>query len=259
MLYAEKHEILFERKGAQSGAAVTVAMTCYKSAELCIEAIESVFAQTEPHLNLVILDDCSPDDSAATLCTWLERKSVEERFDHVLLLRHETNQGLAQARNTGAAAVTTPYIFILDGDNILYPRALSVLRGAIENSGCPMAYCLLEKFGDEEGIMGNSVWTPEKFAYENYIDAMTMLRTDILSELGGYRALPFSFGGWEDYDLWCSFVDRGLTGCHVPQILCRYRVRRNSMLRVETSKFLRDNLERVRADFEKHHSFKFHF
>ena len=259
MIRADEHEIVFELQRDEGRAAVSVAMTCYKSAELCVEALDSVFEQTEPYLDLVILDDCSPDDSVAKLRAWLDREPVKQRFDHVLLLRHQENGGLAAARNTGIAAVRTPYTFILDGDNLLYPRALSVLRGAIENSGCAMAYCLLERFGAEQGIMGNSVWIPEKFSRGNFIDAMTMIRTDVLSELGGYRELPNNFFGWEDYDLWCSFVDRGLMGCHVPQILCRYRVRGDLMLRTGTDAFLKDNLEVVRADFESHHTFKFFF
>jgi hypothetical protein len=122
-----------------------------------------------------------------------------------------------------------------------------------------MAYSLLERFGDETSLMGNAVWLPMRFSYGNYIDAMALIRTEVLRELGGYRKLPFDFSGWEDYDMWCSFVDRGLKGCHVPQILCRYRVSRNSMLRVETSDFLNANLDLVREDFQKHHTFEFRF
>jgi hypothetical protein len=40
--------------------------------------------------------------------------------------------------------------------------------------------------------------------------------------------------GWEDYDLWCKFVEAGIEGVFVPEILCRYRVHGSSMVRTET-------------------------
>src|SRR5579872_2333826 len=255
LFHPEDTELLFE-SGSMGAGAVSVIITCYKYGRPCIEALESVARQTEQQVDVVILDDCSPDDSAEVVLNWLKRDETFRRFNYILLLRHKINHGLSQARNTAAARVRTPYIFILDGDNQIYPRALSVLRAAIENSGCAMAYSLIERFGDERGIFGNSTWIPEKFAFGNYIDAMALIRTDVLAGLNGYRIMPNKFG-WEDYDLWCSFIDKGLRGCHVPQILCRYRVHGKSMLRMQTGSFIAQNRELVRADLELHHSFKF--
>lgn len=258
MMRTGEFERVLEHSADPTKAAVTVAITCYKYGTLCIEALESVLAQTEKHINLVIVDDCSPDDSVRIILQWLDRREIKNRFEQVLLIRHLANQGLSISRNTAVANALTPYVFILDADNIIYPRALTVLREAIENSRCSMAYSLIEKFGEEVGLIGNSIWMPEKFAYGNYIDAMAMIKTEEILKLGGYRVLPNRFG-WEDYDLWCSFVDQGLTGCHVPQILCRYRVAAGSMLRTQTNSYVRQNLELVRADFERHHAFKFFF
>src|SRR5664279_6081068 len=53
--------------------------------------------------------------------------------------------------------------------------------------------------------------------------------------------------GWEDYDLWCSLIDHGLKGCHVPQILCRYRVHGKSMMRTVTMPSLDSDPQGIRA------------
>jgi glycosyltransferase involved in cell wall biosynthesis len=174
------------------------------------------------------------------------------------LVRHINNRGLSQTRNTALSLAETPYLFILDADNQIYSRAIAALRQAIENSGDAMAYSLLETFGDEGAIINNSLWAPDKFRYGNYIDAMTLIRTGVLRELGRYRRMMNNFG-WEDYDLWCSFVDRGLKGCHVPQILCRYRVHKASMLRTVTNRFVSEDVRRVRDDFKAHHKMEFTF
>jgi glycosyltransferase involved in cell wall biosynthesis len=251
-------DTLLERKYQESRALITVAVSCYKYGREGKEALESLLQQTEEVIDLVLVDDRSPDDSVDILLRWFGENDWTHKFANVQFIRHRENQGLTQTRNTALSLVVTPYVFILDADNQLYPRALRALREALENSQYAMAYSLLEKFGAEQGIINNSLWVPEKFGYGNYIDAMTLIRADILRDLGGYRVMPNKFG-WEDYDLWCSFVDHGLKGCHVPQILCRYRVHNSSMLRTVTNAFVAEELARVREDFESHHTGRFYF
>lgn len=259
MIPAAPFEVLWESSYPTEGEVrVSVIITCYRYGKECLEALDSLRIQTEPCFDVVVVDDCSPDDSAAHLRAWMAQHGSCGRFRTLRLLRHTTNQGLSQARNTAIAQVQTPYVFVLDADNLLYPRCLKVLREALENSGTEMAYSLIECFGGEQTLIGNELWQPEKFAFGNYIDAMAMIRLSALQLVGGYRRMPYNFG-WEDYDLWCAFVDRGFSGCYVPQILCRYRVHGQSMLRNVTNPYVIQRIEELRADMEKHHSFSFYF
>jgi len=67
----------------------------------------------------------------------------------------------------------------------------------------------------------------------NYVDAMALVRTRVLRELGGYATDP-RLHGWEDYDLWCGIANRGGRGVSVPEIVGRYRVAQHGMLRSMT-------------------------
>ena len=200
----------------------------------------------------------SLDDSAEVLRDWFHANCEAGKFNNILLERHLQNQGLSYSRNTAISFVQTPYVFILDADNQLYPRALQVLREALENSGYAMAYSLIERFGAQRIIANNSIWLPEKFSHGNYIDAMALIRTDVLRQLGGYRIMTHKVG-WEDYDLWCSLIDHGLKGCHVPQILCRYRVHGKSMTRTVTMPSLDSDPQGIRDYFKAHHGLPFVF
>lgn len=251
-------ETLMHKHSPDSRAQVSVAISCFKYGKEAVEALASVLVQTEAVLDLIVVDDSSPDDSVAVIEAWLRENGDSANFGNITLVRHSENQGLSRSRNTALSLVNTPYVFILDADNQLYPKAIQTLKQAIECSGAAMAYSLVERFGDEAGIMNNSLWMPEQFAYGNYIDAMTLIRTNVLRRLGGYRVMINNFG-WEDYDLWCSFVDHGLKGCHVPQILCRYRVHNASMLRTVTNRFFSEDSRRVREDFKAHHKMEFYF
>jgi glycosyltransferase involved in cell wall biosynthesis len=238
--------------------AVSVIISCYKYGREAIEAIESVSAQDEPSVDVILIDDASPDDSVCIIMDWINRQSTLGAIRRILLKRHIKNQGLSQTRNTAIHSVETPFTFVLDADNQIFPHAVSRLREAIEVSGFPAAYSLIEMFGEEAGLMGKSVWIPEKFCYGNYIDAMAMFRTSLLHEIGGYREMPHKFG-WEDFDLWCSMVDRDYKACYVPEILCRYRVHGQSMLNSITRRYVSKSMSAVRKDLEQHHNMKFFF
>lgn len=258
-IHPEAFEVLFSSENSWSSqASITVAITCYKYGKVCLEALDSLEKQTEPVINIIVIDDKSPDDSVEQILPWFAEHADSSKFGSLSLIRHCNNSGLSKARNTVVSQVKTPYTFVLDADNLVYPRALSVLRQAIENSGCAMAYSLIEVFGGKSDIFDNSVWIPEKFAKGNYIDAMALIRTSVLHDLDGYRVMPNKFG-WEDYDFWCKMVDHGLTGCHVPQILCRYRSHPTSMVNTETYEFVKNKLDQIKRDFEKHHNMKFTF
>jgi GT2 family glycosyltransferase len=56
----------------------------------------------------------------------------------------------------------------------------------------------------------------------NYIDAFALLRRSALDAVGGYTD-DLRLHGWEDYDLWLSFADRGLRPAFVPHPIGRYR------------------------------------
>ncbi|HPQ81079.1 MAG TPA: glycosyltransferase family 2 protein [bacterium] len=250
-------ETLFELKTPRANCSeVTVVIPCYKYGREALEALDSLKNQTESVLDIVLIDDMSPDDSVQTVHTWFVSNARHPGFGHLRMVRHLENQGLSASRNTAISLVRTRYTFMLDADNMIYPRAIARLRQAIEASGMPMAYSLLERFGKERGIIGNSIWIPNLFSRGNYVDAMVLLMTTLLHEMGGYRIMPYKFG-WEDYDMWCSMVDHGYEGCHVPEILCRYRVHENSMLLDVTNKIFLERFEEIKADFEAHHDMKF--
>jgi glycosyltransferase involved in cell wall biosynthesis len=224
---------------------VTVAVSLYNYARFLPECLDSVAAQTHAALDLIVVDDRSTrDDSAPAARRWLEANAA--RFQRALLLQHERNQGLAQARNTAFAHARGAAVFVLDADNTIYPRAIARLTEALEDDEAAAAYTQIEQFGDTPGMGPADLWNPDDLARGNYIDAMALIRRDVWAAVGGYTHLE---GGWEDFDFWCKLVDHGLHGVYVPEILCRYRVHGASMLRTEH----RAQIEALRAQITVRH------
>lgn len=232
MSVLDTHSVVFDTgTGTAVPPRVTVIISLYNYAEVVGEALESVAAQTLEQLNLIVVDDCSRDESLSTVEAWMKRYAG--RFNRCTLYRNDKNLGLATTRNIALGHVETEFCFMLDADNCLYPKAVEKLLGACDASGADAAYCQLELFGDESEVGSAGVLTQERLKRGNYIDAMAILRTQTLRLCGGYGL--FEIAGWEDYDLWCTFIDKGLNAAYLPEILCRYRVHGASMLRSETN------------------------
>ena len=128
-------------------------------------------------------------------------------------MTHKDNQGLAQARNTAFELAETEFVFVLNSDNCLYPRAIARLLESLDEGDKGVAYSQLHLF-DEECRLGNAdVWSYDRLREGNYIDAMALIRKSAWVQVGGYTPMQ----GWEDYDLWCKFMEAGIEGVFVPE------------------------------------------
>lgn len=211
------------------GELVTVAVSLYRYAAVICEALDSVAAQTHKRLELIVVDDRSPDDSAVAAETWLRANA--SRFERTRLLQPRINLGLSRARNLAFEQATADMVFVLDADNTLLPQAVSRLSQALSACDAGVAYSQLIYFEAARGLGAADVWSREFFRDDNYIDAMALVRKSAWGAVGGYAELEY---GWEDYDFWCRFVEAGINGVFVPELLCRYRVHDASMLRNDT-------------------------
>jgi glycosyltransferase involved in cell wall biosynthesis len=92
---------------------ISVIIPSYNQGHFLHEAIESVIAQTYPHVEVVVIDDGSMDNV----------EEIAQRYPGVRCVRQE-NQGLAAARNTGLRRSRGEYLVFLDADDRLMPKAL---------------------------------------------------------------------------------------------------------------------------------------
>ncbi|MDP1681031.1 MAG: glycosyltransferase [Burkholderiales bacterium] len=100
-------------------------MAVYKGEAYLAEAIESALRQTYSNFELVIVDDCSPDQSASVV----ERYVADGR---IIYVRNEKNVGVAASRNRALTLAQGAYITFLDQDDVWLPRKLEIQLAAIK-------------------------------------------------------------------------------------------------------------------------------
>lgn len=91
---------------------VSVVLPTYGRPEYFEEAVESVVNQTYPAVELVVVDDCSPEPVAPLL------EGIDTDGIDVTLVRHEENRGACAARNTGIHEARGEYLAFIDDDDV---------------------------------------------------------------------------------------------------------------------------------------------
>jgi len=208
---------LAARRPLQADAeAVTVVIPCFRQAHFLGEAIESVLAQTHPRIELIVVDDGSPDD--------VER--VAGRYPGVRCLR-QPNGGLAAARNAGLAAASGEFVLFLDADDRLLPEAVATgLRELGASPETEMAAGTWRLIGEEgEPVPAAAPEVPAQ-AYPALLEscfistpAAVIYRRRLFQQIGGFDP---SVSASADYDVYLKTAARFPVRLH-GEVVAEYR------------------------------------
>lgn len=105
---------------------ISVIIPTFNRAEMVCRCVQSVLDTQWPSLEVIVVDDCSPDDTAT---------KIKERFgEAVKYIRNAKNSFQAVSRNNGAKIATGDYLFFLDDDNIVDKDIFREIAKAFEDN-----------------------------------------------------------------------------------------------------------------------------
>ena len=209
------------QRSAGQHAAVSVIVPVKDRAELLAVALRSVGAQTQPVAEVIVVDDGSRDESAR----------VAESLGATVVRNDGASWGPARARNAGLEHATGDWVNFLDSDDLLFPRAIELLRARVlEGSDASFAFgrAFVARWSDGSWAP-DSVIRPDGEARECSAGAIyrrdsvpsggTLVRAELLRRLGGYDP-ELEYG--EDHDLWVRLALEG-PALHVPELVLLHR------------------------------------
>ncbi|WP_159470734.1 glycosyltransferase [Dyadobacter sp. 3J3] len=189
---------------------VTVVLTAFNQGKYIAETLGSIFAQTYPNLQIVVIDNASTDGTVALI------ENIVSDFPEFTVIKNPENIGLCRAFNQGLALAKGKYIIDLAADDIMMPGRIAHQVLALENLGedygvvfsnaqyidangevLNFHYSVDTKLKAEKPVPSGDVY---KSILEKYFicTPTMMMRTKMLTEIGGYdESLDF-----EDFDLW---------------------------------------------------------
>lgn len=115
-------------------AKISVIVPVFRAEAFLKKCTDSILSQSYHDLELILIDDGSPDESGA-LCDAIARE------DERVVVIHKENGGVSSARNAGLAKATGMYIAFVDSDDWLEPTALEQLLRCLEGNGADIAGC----------------------------------------------------------------------------------------------------------------------
>lgn len=155
----------------------SIGIPCYKQAQYLSEAIESALGQTYPDIEVIVVNDGSPDHT----------REVAERYPVKLI--NQVNKGLSSARNTAIINATGDYFLPLDADDILESNCVERMVSVIQKTNADIVAPSIREFGISDAIVIlKENPTIEDFKLGNHIPYCSAIKTDALREVGGYSS-----------------------------------------------------------------------
>lgn len=223
---------------------VSILMPVYKTAPYLKEAMDSILSQTFKDFELIVLNDCSPDNADEIL----------DAYDDPRIVRYkgETNMGLSNVLNAGMDMARGQYIARMDSDDISLPDRLEVqVKYLEEHPEIDLCSCGMKMFGakDDTWVRDSD---PEKVKvtalfFSPILHASSLWRKDSFDKHGlrfRQEMVPA-----EDYDMWCRALAKELKLINIPDCLYLYRIRPDQATQ-DTQKTSAKEYE-VKSDFLK--------
>jgi glycosyltransferase involved in cell wall biosynthesis len=112
----------------QNNPLVSIICLCYNHEAYVVESLNSVINQSYPFIELIIIDDCSTDNSKAIITAWLGKNT------EILFITNETNLGNTKSFNKALKHAKGEYIIDLATDDMLLSNCVALQIGAFKNS-----------------------------------------------------------------------------------------------------------------------------
>jgi glycosyltransferase involved in cell wall biosynthesis len=195
---------------------ITIGIPCYKQEEYLRDTLESVVAQTYEDIEVIVVDDGSPDNSA----------QIAKEYGFKVI--QQVNKGLASARNTMIMNMIGDYLLPLDSDDYLDPTCVEKIVQVAKETNADVISPSLHCFGrGEQDVILMPNPTLEDFKEGNRLSYCSAIKKEALLEVGGYS--PRMQEGWEDLHLWYDLLTRGKKIVTIQEPLVYYRTKESSM------------------------------
>lgn len=237
---------------------VSIIVPVYRAESYITETIAMVIRQTYKEWELILIDDHSPDNSAAVIrdvlkeytCRNILREqgieclaegggrasvrqnnvcSAQEYTDgtgrRIVLVCKERNEGAASARNTGLGIAQGRYIAFLDADDVWFPEKLNRELHFMEDKHAGFAFTAYE-FGDEKARpTGKVVHVPETLTYRRALSRTVIFTTTVMfdRDIIPDKLMRMPEIESEDTATWWQILRAGYTAYGLNETLAIYR------------------------------------
>jgi len=205
------------------GDLVSIITPSYKSEKFIFQTIDSVLAQTYQNWELIIVDDCSPDNSNEIIENYCKKDN------RIKLIKLEKNSGPAVARNKGIDLARGKYIAFLDSDDVWLPEKLEKQIQFMKKNNvllCYSSYLIIDENSKE---IGKFIIPKTKVSYKDLLKTCIIGNLTAIYDAEAIGKYYMKDVGHEDYTLWLKILKRVYFAYGIEEPLAKYRVMKKSV------------------------------
>lgn len=210
---------------------VSIITPNYNCGRFIVQTIESVLAQTYTNWEMLIVDDCSTDNSVQIALSYAEKDQ------RIKVIRNETNSGAAISRNKAIELAQGEFIAFLDSDDLWLPDKLEKQIEFMRQNNCDFCYCRYDLIDENSAFLGKIVRVPKKLSYKKYL---LHCFTGCLTVMYAFRIAKdirsFNIKNNNDYGLFLQVIRKCKNPLGMQDILAHYRIRKIGISRKKTKK-----------------------
>lgn len=150
---------------------ISVIVPVYKVEQYLAACVDSILAQTYPHLEVILVDDGSPD-ACPQLCDDYAAKDARVK------VIHQQNGGLAAARNAGLERATGALIGFVDSDDTIHPEMYTLLQNAMAAHQADISQCLYQHVDEKGQSIHTEALPPWQDVFEGTQEIIKQLEED---------------------------------------------------------------------------------
>lgn len=203
---------------------VSIVMPCYNAENFIKESINSVINQTYKNWELIIVDDCSIDNSSAIIKKFIKKDS------RIKTIQLEKNSGAAISRNRGIEIANGKYIAFLDSDDIWFDIKLEKQISHMKKNNSLFSYTSYCLINDSSRVIGNFI-TKKKLNYKELLKTCPIGCSTVVydCEKLGKIYMPIDAYKREDYAMWLNVFKKINYSEGIIEPLSYYRIYSNSV------------------------------
>ncbi len=203
---------------------VSVITPTYNCGKFIAETIESVRAQTYENWEMIIVDDCSTDNTKAVVETYM---ASDSRIRYYCL---EVNSGAAVARTKAMELAQGEYMAFCDSDDLWMPDKLELQLAFMQDNGYAFSCTAYQQMDEEGNSLDRVIKTVDKTDYNRLLLDCPVGNSTVMYNVGvmGKFAVP-NIRKRNDDALWLQMLKKEKYIRGMPDVLMCYRVRSNSL------------------------------
>jgi teichuronic acid biosynthesis glycosyltransferase TuaG len=204
---------------------VTIVTPSYNCAAFILDTINSVLGQSYNNWEMIIVDDCSTDNSVEII------EGIISDNPRIRLIKLKNNVGSAQSRNVALEVANGRFIAFLDSDDVWYPDKLEKQVLFMLEKKIPISFTSYELIDENGASKNHIIHSVEKLTQIDYLKntiigfSTSMIDTQIVGN--SFRMMDIRTR--QDTSLWITLLGKGFSAHGLNKALVKYRIHSNSI------------------------------